>query len=93
MTTLRGEIVLFGDEPYAHPVGAPVLIRQGNEGLAKVEVDRDNCFIVELGDDVQGEVEVVVALDGAAPVIVELDGSGGDVEVAVIYNPVGKTYI
>lgn len=90
MPRISGEVVLLGDEPFAHPVGAPVIAKQGSTPLGSTEVDEEHLFVIDIADDVRGEVVVELVLTGAAPATIEADGE--DLEVTVVYNPNGKLY-
>ncbi|MEM7092627.1 MAG: hypothetical protein AAF567_06470 [Actinomycetota bacterium] len=90
MAMIYGEVLLFGKDAFAHPVGAPVVAKQGNQPLGSTTVGEDHRFEIEIDDAVRGEIEVEVALIGAAPGIVE--ATGEDINATVVYNPVGKLY-
>lgn len=90
MTTVSGRVhKLIDSESWVHAVDAPVVVLLNGEPIGRSTIDRNDEFSVEIPDDARGEIEVRVALNGAAPSFVTAEGN--DLEVLVMYNP-GNAY-
>lgn len=91
MATLSGELSQFYQaEQFVHPVGSQVIVTHEGKVVAVGEIDRNDTFTIELPEGLLGEIEIVVGTVGAAPTIVEVDGS--DLNVSLIYSPGGAYY-
>lgn len=77
-------------ESWVHPVDCQVLVNQHGRTLATGVVGPHDTFEIPLPAGTKGEVEVLVATQGVAPALVEVDGD--EVGVTMIFNPGGAYY-
>ena len=85
MATLTGELFPVNSiDDMIHAVGSVVVVLFNNQTVATGVVDKDNGFTIELPDDLEGELEIRVGIDHAAPSLV--DSEGGDLHVAIYFN-------
>lgn len=89
MATLTGDIMALNQlDPMLHAVGAMVMARHNRKVVGTGEVHEDHTFTIELPDDLQGELEITLALHNSAPTLATTDGT--DLHVTVLYNNVNN---
>lgn len=77
-------------EVFTHPVGAQVVVRHANTTVGVGEIDAEEHFEIELSNELRGELEITIGVGGAAPTMIDFDGT--DISVSMIYSPGGTYY-
>lgn len=89
MATLSGDIMALNRlDPMLHAVGASIVVKHAGKVIATGTVDDDESFSIEIADEVQGELEISLAMHNAAPTLATTDG--GDLHVTVLYSNVNN---
>lgn len=87
MADVSGEVVEVGTrDALFDPVNSTIVIKSGRKIVASGTVDRDNRFSIEIPDGLEGQLELVTSITGAAPVLFD----AGDAELVVMVGRGGS---